>query len=65
MQGVAIGAATRVSGKSAEEYIRESILDAGAFVVDGFPDGLMPRTFADTLTLDQIDDLVAFLLTLR
>ena len=64
-QGVATAAATRVSGKSAEEYLRESILDTGAFVVEGFPDGLMPQTFADTLTPDQIDDLVAFLLTLK
>ena len=63
--GIATGAETRVSGKSAEEYIRESILDTGAFVVGGFPDGLMPQTFADTLTPEQIDDLVAFLLTLK
>ena len=49
---------------SAEEYIRQSILDPLAFVVDGFAP-VMPVDFGETLSPQEIDDLVAFLLTLK
>jgi nitric oxide reductase subunit C len=51
-------------------YLRESIVDPSAFLVPGgpyaTPDGhsLMPPSFAQTLTPQQIDDLVAYLETL-
>jgi mono/diheme cytochrome c family protein len=65
LDGIATRAATRVAGLSAEEYIHQSIVDPSAYVVEGFPDGLMPQTFAETLSEEQINDLVAFLLTLE
>jgi hypothetical protein len=34
-------------------------------VVEGFPKGQMFQDFAQTLTNEQIDSLVAFLLTLK
>lgn len=51
-------------------YIRESILEPDAFHVAGAnfaPSGhsIMPPNFAQTLTPKQLDDLVAYLLTLR
>jgi len=52
-------------------YIRESIVDPNAYIVPGpsyrQPDGqsVMPKTFAQTLSPAQLDDLVAFLLTRR
>jgi len=52
-------------------YIRESIVDPNAYIVPGpsyrQPDGqsVMPKTFAQTLSPGQLDDLVAFLLTRR
>jgi cytochrome c2 len=46
------------------EYFRTSILDPSAFVVPGFPDNLMPKTYGDVFTEDEISDLVAYLLTL-
>ena len=52
-------------------YIRESIVDPNAYIVPGpsyrQPDGqsVMPKTFAQTLSPPQLDDLVAFLLTRR
>ncbi|HHC09595.1 MAG TPA: hydrogenase iron-sulfur subunit [Actinobacteria bacterium] len=64
LHGVATRAATRVPGMTAEEYLRESIVDPGAYVVEGFPD-VMLRNFEEILTEDEIDDLVAFLLTLE
>ena len=55
-------AATRKEGFSAEQYIRESILNPNAFVVEGFPQNVMPQNFADLLTAEELNDLVAFLL---
>jgi len=48
-------------GKSAEEYIRESIEDPSAFVVKGFADA-MPKNYKDTLTDQQIQALVQYIL---
>lgn len=46
------------------EYIRTSILHPNEYVVPGFPENLMPQTYGDILSEDQINDLVAYLLTL-
>jgi mono/diheme cytochrome c family protein len=54
-------AATRVPGKSAEDYIHESILFPSAYIVEGFTD-IMPKTFDELLSDQQIEDLVTFLL---
>jgi cytochrome c551/c552 len=58
-------AGTRVEGVSAEDYLRQSILEPNAFVAEGFAQGLMPAALAGELTAQQVDDLVAFLLTLK
>lgn len=63
--GVASRAATRVPGMTAEEYLRQSILDPDAYIVEGFPSGTAPPNFAELLTEEQVDDLVAFLLTFK
>jgi mono/diheme cytochrome c family protein len=65
LDGLVSRAGEAVSGLSAEEYIRQSLLDPSAFIVEGFQDGVMPQTFGDTLSEEQINDLVAFLLTLQ
>ncbi|MBX6365323.1 MAG: c-type cytochrome [Gemmatimonadetes bacterium] len=59
------GKATDAAG-----YLRESILDPNAYVVQGptFSSGgrsLMPSDFAQTLEPRQVDELVAYLMTLR
>ena len=57
--------------KTPAEYIRESIMDPNAYIVGGenysTPDGqsVMPKDFGKTLTAQQIDDLVAYLVTLK
>ena len=63
--GVATRAETRIPGLSAEEYIRQSILDPNAYVVEEFPAGQMLQNFDEILTDEQLDDIVAFLLTLK
>ena len=48
------------------DYIMKKILDPkGSGTVAGFPPGVMPQTFGQTLTSKEYVDLVAFLLTLK
>ncbi|MFQ5615391.1 MAG: cytochrome c oxidase subunit II [Anaerolineales bacterium] len=47
-----------------EDYLRESILDPNARVVEGFAPNMMPPTFGDTLTGEQIGDLIAYIKSL-
>jgi cytochrome c len=53
------------SGLSAEEYLRQSIVEPDAYVVEGFGQGLMPAGYGDALTAQQLDDLVVYLLSLK
>lgn len=59
---IATVAATRNPDQSAEEYIRESILNPSSFLVEGFLDNLMPKNFGEIIPTEQLDDLVAYLL---
>ncbi|MHB8629474.1 MAG: c-type cytochrome [Aggregatilineales bacterium] len=65
LKGVASRAGSREPGKSAADYIHESIVTPNAFIVPGFQPNIMPQTFAQTLSTQQINDLVAYLLTLK
>jgi len=48
------------------DYIMKKILDPrGMGTVSGFPPGVMPPTFGQTLTAKEYTDLVSFLLTLK
>jgi len=62
-QGTGTRAATRVPGLTAEEYIRESILTPNAYVVENYKEGDMYQTWGKELSKQQIEDLVAYLLT--
>jgi len=64
LYGVATRAETRVEGQSAEEYITMSVLRPGDYVVDGF-NNIMITNLAKELTSEELNALVAFLLTLR
>ena len=63
LTGMGKRAATRIEGMSAEEYIRQSILDPSAFVAPGFQDNIMPKTFGQQLSETDIDNLIAYILT--
>jgi cytochrome c551/c552 len=65
LAGIGSQAEKRVSGHSAQEYLRQSILEPNAYTVDGFAANIMPLVWSDELTGEQIDDLIAFLLTLK
>jgi len=55
---------TRVPGMSAEDYIRQSITDPGAFLVPGYPDS-MPRGLSRDLSPEDLAALVAYLASLN
>ncbi|MFN8420960.1 MAG: c-type cytochrome [Anaerolineae bacterium] len=65
LYGVASRAAERESDLSAEQYLHEAITEPNKYIVAGFDGGLMPQTYATKLSNVQIDDLVAYLLTLK
>ncbi len=58
-------AAERVPGKPAEEYLREAVVSPDAFVVEGFQSGLMPQIYGTVLSQQQLDDLIAYLASLK
>ncbi len=62
LAGIGDRAGSTVSGLTAEDYIRQSIVEPGAFVVDGF--GPVMPSFA-WLSGDELNGLVAYLKTLN
>lgn len=64
LQGVKDHATHHIGDQSIVDYLHESIVDPNAFIVEGFSQGLMPQTFGVTLSEQQINDLIAYLLTL-
>ena len=63
LQGIGSSAQGRVPGMSAEEYIRQSILEPDAFIIEGSTPNLMPPHYVDALTEMQIDALVTYLMS--
>lgn len=58
--GIADRAGTRTS-LSAEDYMRESINDPGAYIVDGFTNSMV----VPKIPPDQVNDLIAYISTLE
>ncbi len=63
--GLGSRAGTVVTGQSAAEYLKESIVEPDAHITEGFAPGTMYGNYANELTDEQIDALVAYLLTLK
>lgn len=57
-----------VDDPSPADYLHHSIVAPNDFIAPGdppYPENLMPQNYAEVLTEQQINDLVAYLLTLR
>ncbi|MCL7453959.1 MAG: cytochrome c [Anaerolineae bacterium] len=65
LSNIGAEAGQRVSGQSAEDYLREAVVDPNAFVVEGFGANIMPADYGSQLTEQQVTDLVAYLLSLQ
>ena len=63
MVGIADRAGTRVKGLDAYEYIQQSILEPEAFINEDFPN-VMPQTFSSTLTEENLNAVIQYLLHL-
>jgi mono/diheme cytochrome c family protein len=50
---------------SAEQYLFESIALTNVYIVPGYAEGLMPNNYADTLTDQDMADLIAYLLSVK
>lgn len=61
--GVSSRAGGRMEGVDSREYLLLSITKPSAYVVDGFED-LMPSSFGQSLDGEQLEALIAYLLTL-
>jgi len=56
---------SRIPGVSDAEYVRQSIIEPDAYVVEGFSPGQMSPDWGSVLSEAQIDSLVDFLLAER
>lgn len=63
MAGVASRAGRRIEGVEAREYLQMSIEEPGAFVVEGYAD-LMPVDIAESLSEEEMDAIISYLLRL-
>jgi len=60
-------AGSSVVGQSTVEYVHTSIVDPQAHIVQGdpaYPENMMPQDFSQILSEQEIDDLVAYVLSL-
>lgn len=64
LAGIPARAGERIAGLAAHDYLRMIIRDPDRITPSLIP-GIMPRTYAQTLTDRQIEDLVAYLMTLE
>ena len=64
LAGISERGATRKPGMSAEDYIRESVRQSQAYVVEGYPP-IMPSFGPNQIPDDQLDQLVQYLMSLR
>lgn len=65
LAGIATHAESRIEGLTASEYIEESILRPDAYRPPGFENEQMDTSLAKQLTVEEVEALVAFLLTLK
>jgi cytochrome c oxidase subunit 2 len=63
LNGIGDTAVKRVEGVEAIDYIRTSIVETNAYVVDGFSPGVMPADFGDRMTDEELDILAEYLLS--
>lgn len=53
------------TAKDAAGWLREQITDPNLEITEGFQPGIMPQTYGTDLSAQELNDLVAYLLTLK
>jgi len=64
LAGIATAAGSRVTGQDGRTYLYTAILQPGEVLVDGFDD-MMPKTYGKDLTGEELDAVIAYMLTLE
>ena len=64
LAGIAAHGATRIDGLDARAYVYSSVMDPSAYLVEGFIDS-MPKDLAKELTGEELDSVVAYVLSLE
>lgn len=62
---LAATAAERVEGQSAELYLYNSIIHPNDYVVEGYTTNVMLQIYQDTLSEQDLGDIIGYLMTLR
>jgi cytochrome c len=62
---VATRAATNADGLSAADWLLRSTVEPNAEIAPGYQPGLMPGNYGQILSPEELDDLVAYMLTLE
>jgi quinol-cytochrome oxidoreductase complex cytochrome b subunit len=63
LQDISQSASRRIDGVSARDYIRNAIIAPNAYKVEGYENGAMIQYYGSVLSEQQIEALVAFLMT--
>jgi nitric oxide reductase subunit C len=64
LAGIATRAGDRVPGQDAHAYLLASIMRPGDYLVEGYQN-LMPQDLAKSLTGEEIDNVIAYLMALQ
>ncbi len=56
-----LASAAEDAGQPLEEFVRQSIVDPNARLAEGFQADVMPNTYEKSLSEDQLDALVQYL----
>jgi cytochrome c oxidase subunit II len=56
-----LAADAQKAGKPLAAYVKQSIVDPDAYIVPGYQKGVMPTTFGQSLSAQQVDALVSYL----
>ncbi len=56
-----VAASAKKAGEDTAAYVKESIVDPGKVIADGYASGVMPANFGDSLSAEEIDALVTYL----
>lgn len=63
LAGIATRAGEVVSGLDGRAYLEQSILDPGAYLTEGFKN-LMPDTYGNSISDEDLEALISYMLTL-
>jgi len=58
-------AATTIQDMSVDDYLRQSIVEPDAYLAGGYQEGIHHRGYKNDLTAQQVNDLIAYMRTLK